>query len=339
MSAEDESFWIEVLSRHDEVLARHKLRCGAGAEVRVGRGYDNDVVLDDPFVAARHLRIVRDAQGTLAAEDLGSANGLFIGQDRRRVPRAVLDGARPIRIGRTRLRIRSPSYAVEPERVVGRRIPVWPATVLAAAGLLGTMTLTIWLRETAESELGDYAGPLAMTCVALLAWITAWSVVSRVFSGRARFDRHLLIALGGMLVLLLTSEVSGYGAFAFSRPELVGYRYVVQWLIVGGICFLHLRQVGQSRELGRSPAKVQAAAVAALALLAIAMQALWQWEMSKQVDRPAFLRGLKPPALSLARRDSDEVFFAEAAKLKAPLDRARAEPPGRALDFASGEED
>jgi len=46
-------------------------------EITIGRGYDNDVLIDDPYVASRHLRIVRDASGALMAIDPGSASGLF----------------------------------------------------------------------------------------------------------------------------------------------------------------------------------------------------------------------------------------------------------------------
>lgn len=340
MSAEAKAFWVEILSRHDEVVARQKVQCGAGADaVRIGRAYDNDIVLDDPFVAAHHLRIVRDASGALTAEDLGSANGLFIGQDRRRVPHAVLDGARTLRIGRTRLRIRELDHAVEPERAVLRRVSLWPAIGLVAGALLGSEALTIWLRETAKGDLGDYLGPLLITCVLVAAWTTVWAVLSRVFSGRSRFDRHLLIAVGGLLGLMFLSEAASYAAFAFSWPPFVAYRYVVQWLIVGSICFLHLRQVSQSREIGRSRIGVQAGAVAALALLAIGMQALWQWEASKQYDRHSFLRSLKPPALALSKPQDPQAFFDRVAKLKEPLDRARAEPPDRGATFAGDDGD
>lgn len=340
MSLEGKAFWIEILSRQDEVIARHRVRGGAdGDAVRIGRGYDNEVVLDDPFVAARHLRILRDENGTLVAEDLGSANGLFAGEDRRRVARAVLDGTRVLRIGRSRLRIREIDHAVEPERIVRRRMPVWPAILVVAAALLGGEALTMWLRETSEQKLGEYLGPLLMTCVVVVAWTTAWAVMSRVFSGRARFDRHLLIAMSGVLALLLLTEITAYGAFAFSRPELVAYRYVVQWLMAGFVVFLHLRQLSQSREIGRSRLKLQAGAVALLAVVGIGMQALSQWEASASGDRETFLRGLKPPGLALAQRHTEKSFFGDAARLKEQLDRARAEPPGRAWDFGSDEEE
>ena len=44
----------QILSRHRDVVARQ--RC-EGAEIRIGRAYDNDVIVDDPYVAPRHLRI------------------------------------------------------------------------------------------------------------------------------------------------------------------------------------------------------------------------------------------------------------------------------------------
>jgi hypothetical protein len=64
--------WVEILSRHRDVAARVRVM---GDEASIGRGYDNDVIVDDPYVAAHHLRVFRDAAGKLIAQDLGSANG------------------------------------------------------------------------------------------------------------------------------------------------------------------------------------------------------------------------------------------------------------------------
>jgi Inner membrane component of T3SS, cytoplasmic domain len=320
--------WVEVLSRQQEVLARHKAELGAepGAELHIGRGYDNDVILDDPYVAARHLRIVRDDAGALVAEDLGSANGLFAGEDRRRSPRVVLDGTRSIRIGRSRLRVRAADHAVAPERIARPQTRAWPLVLALAGALIGIELSTMWLRETGEPNVGKYLGPLLVMCVAVAAWTTAWAIVSRVFSGRGRFGRHLLIAVCGLLVLSLLNELTSYGAFALSRPELIGYRYIVLWLLAAVVCFLHLRETGRSREAGPSHLKLKAAAVAALALVMIGMQMLSQWEASSTSDRQRLVRILKPPALRLAAPQTESAFFAAVAGLKGSLDRARAEP-------------
>ena len=80
---------VEVLSRHRDVVARYRSDASA---TTVGRAYDNDIVVDDPAVAAHHLRIFRDEGGSLIAEDLGSANGLFEGDSDKRSARLPLPG-------------------------------------------------------------------------------------------------------------------------------------------------------------------------------------------------------------------------------------------------------
>jgi hypothetical protein len=101
--------WIEVLSRHGEVAARERID---GPEARVGRAFDNDVVVDDPHVAPHHLRIFRGEDGELVAEDLGTLNGLYPEHGARRVERVGLAGAPGIRIGRTTLRVHDAAHAV-----------------------------------------------------------------------------------------------------------------------------------------------------------------------------------------------------------------------------------
>ncbi len=79
------AIWIEVLSRHGDVGSRQRF---TSTPITIGRAYDNDVVLDDPHVAAHHLRIVRSDAGVLTAEDLGSRNGLYLGRGRESAARS-----------------------------------------------------------------------------------------------------------------------------------------------------------------------------------------------------------------------------------------------------------
>src|SRR6202035_999762 len=58
--------WIEILSRHRDIAARFRI---PGPEARIGRGYDNDVILDDPYVAAQHLRVFRAGPAAARARE------------------------------------------------------------------------------------------------------------------------------------------------------------------------------------------------------------------------------------------------------------------------------
>jgi pSer/pThr/pTyr-binding forkhead associated (FHA) protein len=127
--------WVEVLSRHHhDVLARH--RC-TGDEICIGRGYDNDVVLDDPFLSARHLRLRRDDDGGWVAEDQGSANGLYTARGKARLDRIALDGDQIIRAGHTLLRLRAADWPVAADRIAAPQRALWPMIIALAVGILG----------------------------------------------------------------------------------------------------------------------------------------------------------------------------------------------------------
>jgi hypothetical protein len=313
----DEVIWVEILSRQLSVIARH--RC-AGPEIRIGRGYENDIVLDDPSVAAAHLRIARNGDGVLMAEDLGSANGLYIGSTKQRVRRVAIDGEQPLRIGNTLLRFREPGYAVAPEHAPR----AWhvAASTVAAIGVATVLLqlLILWLNETAEPRFAAYLPTLLGVPAVALAWVAGWALLCRIFSGHARFLRNLFIALAGFLAYTLVATVAALLAFALSWRPLATYQYVGAWGFFAAICFFHLREISASH------LPLKAATAAALAALAIAAQMVLQSDVSATAQRNYALL-LLPPALRIVPAKSPDAFFANIEKLKQKLDQDRIEGP------------
>jgi len=319
--AMEEVVWIEVVSRSREVLARH--RC-AGSDIRIGRGYDNDVVLDDPYVAPRHLRIRRSASGTWVAEDLGSGNGLFLEHGRNKFGCVEIDGNRPIRIGHTYLRLREASHAVAPERAYQPGSRLWPVLAGLGALLVAIEIGTGWLGETSEPKLSPYLVSVLTVALFLAVWTAVWSVLTRIFSGQARFERNFLIALAGMVIYSLYREFTDFAAFAFSWRALASYRYIGIWSLLAAVCFLHLREV--------SPAwlKLKAGLMVAVLATGIGVQLLNQSEQRPGVDRQAYDVRLLPPEFRLAPLRSEQGFFADIEALRSQLDNDRTEPPSPA---------
>jgi hypothetical protein len=171
--------WVEILSRHRDVIARVRI---AGPEARIGRGYDNDVIVDDPYVAAHHLRVFRDEADQLIAEDMGSVNGTFLDGGKSRQARIVVDGAKPIRIGQTWLRIRAIDHEVERERVARPERGILPFLGIAALGgmTLGIYMLKIWLTQTSEPRVSTYLTPSLTIIASVLVWAGLWALLSRV---------------------------------------------------------------------------------------------------------------------------------------------------------------
>lgn len=308
--------WVEILSRHRDIAARFRI---AAPEARIGRGYDNDVIIDDPYVAARHLRVFHDEAGQLVAEDLGSANGTFLDGGRERLARFVVDGKHPIRIGKTLLRVRDVYHEVERERLAAPEWGTLPAVAAGALGasLLGLSALQIWLAQTGEMRASGYLAPLFGIVAMVVLWAGLWALMSRIFSGSAHLSRNLLITLAGGLVFSIYHEVARLLAFGWTFSTAAAYQYVAAWLILAVVCFLHLREVGRTR------LKLKAGIVGALFVVAIAFQTLQRSEAFSDDGRQYRVHQLMPPALRAVRLAEQNVFFGEIANLKTKLDSDR----------------
>ena len=308
--------WVEILTRHREIAARFRIH---GSEVYIGRGYDNDVIIDDPHVAAQHLRVFRDETGQLVAEDLGSLNGMFLDSGRSRQTRIVVDGGRPIRIGQTWLRFRETSHAVEPERVVPseRRSVAAVLAILLGLSIPAIECLEVWLTQTSEPRVSSYLSPLLLILAGMIGWVGFWTLLSRIFSGRLRFLAHLLIAMAGVLVFSLYDQVAQFLAFAWTFPAASTYQYVALWSILAVVCFLDLRLVGRARPW------LKGILVLLLLAAAIAVQTLQLSEAVSDSGRQFTARRLLPPALRLVPLRDESAFFEDIEKLKLTLDADR----------------
>ncbi len=104
--------------------------------LRLGRGLDNDIVIEDPAISTHHLEIIaRD--GVIQVCDLGSRNGSRIGSQplQPRQPATVGLGAKIMLAGRLELHLLAPDFAMPavtmPDRVYLKARPmpglvIWP---------------------------------------------------------------------------------------------------------------------------------------------------------------------------------------------------------------------
>lgn len=307
--------WVEILSRHHhDVLARH--RCN-GDEIRIGRGYDNDLVLDDPFLAAQHLRLRRDVEGNWVAEDLGSANGLYTARGRDKRDRIALDGDQIIRAGHTLLRLRGSDWPVAAERIAAPQRALWPLIIALAFGIIGIEVTSNWLAETAQPRLPAYLSALQNVIEVTLAWVGIWTILCRVFTGEARFQRHLRIALAGVFAYSLFDEILKFVGFSLSLPSLLSKEYIVMWVIVAMIGYGHLQLIAPRHR------RLNSGGVTALAILAIITASLSQSEGHRTSDPPPLQGRLYPPSLRLIPAESEAQFFSVMPGLRDNLQKSR----------------
>jgi len=221
--------WIEVLGRDGEVLARSRID---SPEARIGRAFDNDVVIDDPHVAPHHLRIHRGEDGELAAEDLGTLNGLYPEHGARRVTRLPLARVSGIRIGRTTLRVHDAAHPVPAERLLTppRDHARWGAGL--AVGLFALILMLNWLELTSEPSANLVLLPMLGLATALALWTGLWSVLSRIFFGQSQFALNLRIAVTACIAIVLWDQLTETLSFAFAWRDIVEHAGLGAWAIL-----------------------------------------------------------------------------------------------------------
>lgn len=311
--------------------------------VTVGRGLANDLILDDPYVDARHARIGLDESGAALIEDLGSVNGL-IANDRRLAGGVPVLPGTEIRVGRTMLRFRDadepvPAALVDmpppaPARIVtddvrlarpGRAratatIARWTGTTAArltiAAVAASTIALYSWLGSSERSSASGalFAALGFATLVSL--WSGIWAVASRVSVQRFHFVGHVavasLITLGGLAWTMAAEWLS----FFFPDASLAD----VLSIAIG--IFLTMALVAGHLSLASGMSRKRqwrtGAAVAGAALLIAGLATLAEEETFSDV--PSFSGVVKPVASEWVPTASVDEFGGVMAKLKEQVD-------------------
>ena len=249
----DEVIFVEVLGRAGDVVQRHAV---ARLPATIGRAYDNDVILDDPYAAPHHLRLERGESGELVLVDLDSRNGLFALDPTARVARATARPDARFRVGHTQLRIRPRSYAVPAERDDVARTP-WHRKPAALAGLyaaaLACVLLYGFASTTERIEPLRLAMPAVWATLGLCVWASTWAFAGKALGARGNFVAHVGIALAALVLLAVVATLGGYAAFAFSssaidQGTIVPIAAVLAWTLYR---HLILRPVHEAQGRGR----------------------------------------------------------------------------------------
>ena len=318
---------IDVLAAHDRVRSRHRIeRPGETASCTIGRGAAADVVLDDPHLAAVHARITVNAAGDVTVTDLGSVNGIEIGG---RQVHGVIDAPlvdAVVRIGRTRLRVRTAHERIPAEVSDRETLPTETRARdfrLLAIGFAVTIASLIFSVWTVTIQPRELATVMVMTLLGVIGvggiWIVLWALVSRIAFGESRWLRHAAIFFCVVaaieVVTTLLDVVSG--ATGIYLPP-----YSQAWIVGAGAAValaMHL--------VNASPMRSRIAVAIGVLIPAITLGAA-QWTWTHSQNRSASYipdrNEMVPPALLLRGGEPLEAFVAELGGLKAQADAKRA---------------
>ncbi|MFL5352601.1 FHA domain-containing protein [Archangium sp.] len=323
----DEVIFLEVLEG-DGVQARHRLE---RFPATVGRGYGNDVILDDPKVSASHLRIERTEGGKLVLRDVGSGNGTFRVEPWARLAELELTDDARVAVGDTVLRFRSRSHPVEDTLVTA--VPMAPRHRLFdrrfafPAMLAVTVVAFLFYQYQTSYQKTDW-GSLALAVLGpvllAFAWAGFWSVASKVARRQFHFGSHGTIGSLGLLVgVLAIPLLVGLVKYSLGLGPWTHWLYLVGLLgWVGCVLFWHLGYVTRAH-----PKRLRIVLGIILVCFGVLTQAdslLGDEDFSPDLE---FDRTLLPPALRVAPAKPVDSFFEDSKELQEDVDALAKERP------------
>jgi pSer/pThr/pTyr-binding forkhead associated (FHA) protein len=320
----------------------------------IGRGLSNDIIVDDPYLDARHACIALDETGGVAISDLGSLNGLYTNGTRAEATLQALPGVE-VRMGRTMLRFRDADEAVAPAIVDDRATPVPTAPaesdkdyahagppvgrsrrisldsgvlatnagrLVVVAVMIASYACSAWLGDTTRSSGSTvFTAALAVAAVAFL-WAAVWSVAARGADRRHHLLGHLMVISLALIVLLVWDSVNEWLTFLFPDASFNSVLFLVVILAVfAGIIAGHLTisHVMTPARRWRAGLIIAGSAVLLVGLAGIVKD-------DRFTDVPKFPGVLKPLPAQLVPTGTLSAFSGDVKKLKDDVDETIKKP-------------
>lgn len=289
-------------------------------QIRIGRGYDNDLILGDPHVSPAHL-IVRsrssssgEEQGWIV-EDIGRENGMYSRKLAKVVDQARLDPGDEIVIGHTRLRFLSPDHPVAatkllvPTHPFFQRIekPVNAWSILLVCAMI--FTAHVYMTSIEDVSILKLASGSLGFLLTAFAWAGAWAFIGRMIKHKTQFAAQLSLVLLFLVAGLMSVNVSEYAGYSFN--SVIVEIIVVAILLSGlGTAFL----VGNMTLATNVSLRKRIAVCSSIFLGIIAILTLLYYSFKDEFNpNPIYFSTLKPPFAKVLPNRSVDQFLTETA--------------------------
>ena len=307
------SYFVEILNQHGDVQSRYKF---TSLPIRIGRGYSNDVIVDDDKIAAEHALIEMSENGMLSLRDLGSYNGIKI--KGKRYTQLHINGDTVAWLGQTQIRVRDSHYAVSAEvsDSTHHHWQGWPLLAIALTIICGLSLSQSWINDINESKASDYITGILPWLISSAVWAGVWALANRVFGGAANFNRHLFILCCGLFTAQIAEYIYTILGFSFSWETPLLYKGHISIVIVCTTIYYHLRLITRKRTLIKYLCLGAALTISGLKLL-------HNYQTTNKLADELYMSETLPPAMRLSRNHSLSEFDQAIHDLKNEVDAER----------------
>jgi len=314
---------LEQIDHLGRVKERYRLDSN---RVRVGRGFDNDIIINDPFVCAHHVEIEARENNGITVHDLDSVNGIFAYGNNKRTEKLQLNSGERMRIGHTLLRYYSIHHPVAESRqdrlstdlfndLLNSSVVLWSGYLLLA--LLSA--LSSYLGSYSEFEMLElFRAQLLPYAFVLLVWPGFWALLSRITTHSFYFRAHSIIATVILLSSLLYDEFAEpILRFSFSLDDsLELISYLISFSLMGIAFYAHLRFCS-----AQSSKRLALYAIS-FAVVIVSLAYMEDYDSGQEYSSyPEYHAAMMPPAFQMTEEVSVDEFFARVESLDSVLQR------------------
>ena len=305
---------VEIHDAHRRMPAyRHIARF----PLSIGRGYGNDIILNDPYVAAEHI-VIDVAEGGWLLRQLDTANPPL--RSGKALPESACEihSGDELVLGKTLIRFFSPQHPVAPARKLHDSF-AGMLEMTQEFAIVSAMLLVLWMAQmlntflvTSESTpLPKLAANALPVVGAALLWAMVWSLIAFVVRRKTDYMFFLSVTIFYFLADMLLESGIDYVAFNTRDiwlPEILSY-------ITGGVLMTLMFYASMSHAMTLSTRRK------------LLLSNLFAWSMVAvigfvmQANQPAFNPDpeypavLKPPFAQWAETQSMDNFLLESEKL------------------------
>ncbi|GAC14881.1 FHA domain-containing protein [Aliiglaciecola lipolytica] len=297
---------VEVLSRNGKVLNHQVFD---KAQISIGRAYDNDIRIDDPYICPHHINIRADEDTkALVLADVESLNGVKV--NGKSGTNALIGYDDIITIGRTRLRIFRHKQAVAPAIVLSKLeekmewLSMRRLCVLFAMIFIALISANFYFNSIVEVNVSQVMKVSLGVTAAACIWPFSFALLSIL----AKKDAHIVSQFNLLWLFLISHELLNYlQAMLQFNLSSVQFVYWFILLIKGALFFTFLWftlfiAFHQSKRMRNS------ISIAGTALIAIYILAPHVFNTQKFSQSPRYSSKILTPAFRVTSPESTEKF-------------------------------
>ena len=293
--------------------------------VRVGRGYDNDVVINDPYISINHLRLEKRDEGWHVI-DLGSLNGVqvlkHVGSDV-----TILESGSEIKLGRTKLRIVSDQSSMQETKLLHpferetSRLNRWSVFLPLLIAFMGLGIYSSYMNSFARWEWKNVLSLLLVMQLGTLFLAGFWALVGRFVRHEAFFlGQYSLVLIAGLSIILveLILSILYYNTSLFLFNENAG-----EIIVLAIVMILISANLALATNLSWRSRWLTSSSFVSIFLLIIVVGEVKRWgEFS---SRPEYSGNIVAPMFLFVGGQSKEVFLEQTQRLFSRVNQVVAE--------------